>query len=147
MKAEDYKITISWNVEDVLSLDDSLTTDQCIEVLDLARDNHDANYGISWDTLSSYIDEVKPEIIIQHLVDAKLITSKEDGAFILCKNLDNLAFDDFRTLIPWRLPKIMQNQSTISDNEQYIKLLQKYQTALAATLHVPVSSLFDSNCQ
>jgi membrane protein len=91
--------------------------------------------------------EVKPEIIIQHLVDAKLITSKEDGAFILCKNLDNLAFDDFRTLIPWRLPKIIQNQSTISDNEQYIKLLQKYQTALAATLHVPVSSLFDSNCQ
>ena len=64
MKAEDYKITISWNVEDVLSLDDSLTTDQCIEVLDLARDNHDANYGISWDTLSSYIDEVKPEIIV-----------------------------------------------------------------------------------
>ena len=64
MKAEDYKITISWNVEDVLSLDDSLTTDQCIDVLDLARDNHDANYGISWDTLSSYIDEVKPEIIV-----------------------------------------------------------------------------------
>ena len=64
MKAEDYKITISWNVEDVLGLDDSLTTDQCIEVLDLARDNHDANYGISWDTLSSYIDEVKPEIIV-----------------------------------------------------------------------------------
>jgi len=64
MKNKDYKITISWNVEDVLSLDDSLTTDQCIEVLDLARDNHDANYGISWDTLSSYIDEVKPEIIV-----------------------------------------------------------------------------------
>ena len=62
MKAEDYKITISWNVEDVLSLDDSLTTDQCIEVLDLARDNHDANYGISWDTLSSYIDDVKEEV-------------------------------------------------------------------------------------
>jgi len=36
MKAKDYKITISWNVEDVLSLDDSLTTDQCIEVLDMA---------------------------------------------------------------------------------------------------------------
>ena len=62
MKAKDYKITISWNVEDVLSLDDSLTTDQCIEVLDLARDNHDANYGISWDTLSSYIDDVKEEV-------------------------------------------------------------------------------------
>ena len=62
MKAKDYKITISWNVEDVLGLDDSLTTDQCIEVLDLARDNHDANHGISWDTLSSYIDDVKEEV-------------------------------------------------------------------------------------
>ena len=62
MKAEDYKITISWNVEDVLSLDDSLTTDQCIEVLDMAEKHHDANHGISWDTLSSYIDDVKEEV-------------------------------------------------------------------------------------
>ena len=62
MKAEDYKITISWNVEDVLSLDDSLTTDQCIEVLDMAEKHHDANHGISWDTLSWYIDEVKEEV-------------------------------------------------------------------------------------
>ena len=64
MKDKDYKITISWSVEDVLSLDDTLTTDQCIEVLDMAKDNHDANYGICWDTLSSYIDDVKPEIIV-----------------------------------------------------------------------------------
>ena len=62
MKAEDYKITISWNVEDVLSLDDTLTTDQCIDVLDRAKRYHDANYGISWDTLSSYIDDVKEEV-------------------------------------------------------------------------------------
>ena len=58
---KDYSITISWNVEDVLSLDESLTTGQCIEVLDMAKKHHDANYGISWDTLSSYIDDVKEE--------------------------------------------------------------------------------------
>jgi|TARA_R110002124_G_scaffold158167_1_gene325281 hypothetical protein len=62
MKAKDYKITISWSVEDVLSLDDSLTTDQCIEVLDMAEKHHDANYGISWDTLSIYIEDVKEEV-------------------------------------------------------------------------------------
>mgnify|MGYP003658139089 FL=1 len=62
MKAKDYKITISWNVEDVLSIDDTLTIDQCIDVLDLARHNHDANYGITWDTLASYIDDVKEEL-------------------------------------------------------------------------------------
>ena len=61
MKVKDYEITISWGVEDVLSLDDTLTTDQCIEVLDMAKRYHDANYGISWDTLSSYINDVKEE--------------------------------------------------------------------------------------
>ena len=61
MKDKDYKITISWNVEDVLSLDNTLTIDQCIEVLDMARDSRDANYGISWDTLSCCIDEVKEQ--------------------------------------------------------------------------------------
>ena len=59
MKHKDYKITISCSVEDVISLDDTLTTDQCIEVLDMAKKYHDANYGISWDTLSCYIDDVK----------------------------------------------------------------------------------------
>ena len=61
MKDKDYKITISWNVEDVLSLDNTLTIDQCIEVLESVRYNHDANYGISWETLSSYIDDVKEQ--------------------------------------------------------------------------------------
>lgn len=59
MKDKDYKITISWNVEDVLSLDDTLTTDQCIEVLDMAKKYYDANYGISWGRIMSYIDDVK----------------------------------------------------------------------------------------
>ena len=68
MKDKDYKITISWNVEDVLSLDDTLTTDQCIEVLDMARDNHDANYGISWDTLECYIDQVKEEVNLKQQI-------------------------------------------------------------------------------
>ena len=61
LPSKDYKITISWNVEDVLSIDDTLTIDQCIDVLDLARHNHDANYGITWDTLASYIDDVKED--------------------------------------------------------------------------------------
>ena len=48
-------------IKNVLSIDDTLTVDQCIDVLDLARHNHDANYGITWDTLSSYIDDVKED--------------------------------------------------------------------------------------
>ena len=77
MKTKDYKITISWNVEDVLSLDKSLTIEQCIEVLDMAETNHDANYGISWDTLSNYIDEVKEELITKRHVEFKIKKTQE----------------------------------------------------------------------
>ena len=57
-----HKISVSWCVDDVLCLDDTLTTDQCIEVLDMAKRYHDANYGITYDTLECYIDQVKEEV-------------------------------------------------------------------------------------
>ena len=53
-----YKISISWNVDDVLSLDDSLSMDECISVLDSAKKYHDANHGINWDTLQCHIDDL-----------------------------------------------------------------------------------------
>ena len=53
------KIFITWGVEDVLSLDPNLTREECLEVLELAEHYHDANYGINWDTLLSYIEDVK----------------------------------------------------------------------------------------
>ena len=63
-------IVIIWEVEDVrnvieqndlpLELDD----DQCMEVLGYVESNHDANFGISWDSiyytiLDMYQDELK----------------------------------------------------------------------------------------
>ena len=57
-----HKISVSWCVDDVLFLDETLTTDQCIEVLDRAKRYHDANYGITYDTLECYIDQVKEEV-------------------------------------------------------------------------------------
>tara|TARA_B110000483_G_C17733195_1_gene365540 strand:- start:188 stop:406 length:219 start_codon:yes stop_codon:yes gene_type:complete len=56
---KDYTISILWNVTDILSIDDTLTIDQCIDVLVMAENNHDANHGINWDTLSWYVDDVK----------------------------------------------------------------------------------------
>jgi len=61
MEDKNYTIEIYWNVEDVLSLDDTLTIKECIEVLDLAQNNHDANYGINWDTLKGWIEYIKEE--------------------------------------------------------------------------------------
>ncbi len=54
-------ISITWSTEDVLSLDDTLTEAQAIEVLELAENKHDANIGINWDVLHEWISYVKDE--------------------------------------------------------------------------------------
>jgi len=87
MEDKDYTISISWNVDDVLSLDDTLTIDQCIDVLVMAENNYDANHGISWGILWRYIDDIKLEdkMIIHKIVSALFkieINPKEKTATI-----------------------------------------------------------------
>ena len=54
-------ISITWTIADVKSLDESLTDDECRQVLAIAEKNHDASIGINWDVLETYIDEVAGE--------------------------------------------------------------------------------------
>jgi hypothetical protein len=60
---DDNHISILWNVDDVKThakvMKIKLTLQQCKDVLDNVLNNHDANYGISWDTLEFYIIEYK----------------------------------------------------------------------------------------
>jgi hypothetical protein len=71
MKTKDYgsgynsnnSITIIWSIEDVKDqleilnedmpekVDLKLTDDDCMNVLQNVSDNHDANYGVSWENL------------------------------------------------------------------------------------------------
>jgi len=48
-------ISIIWSADDVLSVADELglklSKEQCLEVLELLEDNHDANYGICWESI------------------------------------------------------------------------------------------------
>lgn len=44
-------ISIRWHIDDVHEVYDGLTDEQAAEVLLLARDHHDAEVGICWDTL------------------------------------------------------------------------------------------------
>ena len=53
------EISITWHIDDVKSLDDSLTDKQCREVLQMAKNKHDAIIGINWDTLQYHIDELR----------------------------------------------------------------------------------------
>lgn len=59
MDDENYQICIPWNVKDILSLDDSLTVEQCIEALNYVEENFDANIGINWNVLQNAIDKIK----------------------------------------------------------------------------------------
>jgi len=57
-------ISIVWHIEDVKSADGEetdLTDTECCEVLARAEYGHDANYGINWEVLQCYIDQVKNE--------------------------------------------------------------------------------------
>jgi len=56
MKTE---IQITWSIEDIFSLDESLTVEQACKVLEFADREHDANIWINWDFLEYCIKEIK----------------------------------------------------------------------------------------
>lgn len=53
------EIHISWHIEDVKSIAEDLTDDECREVLQAAKRGHDATIGINWDVLEFHADEVR----------------------------------------------------------------------------------------
>ncbi len=53
------EISIKWCVEDVKSIAEDLTDEECRKVLQLAKHNHDACIGINWEVLKVWADEVR----------------------------------------------------------------------------------------
>ncbi len=51
--AQSSQIAIVWSIEDVKAVRPDLTDDQAWEVLQHVERRHDANLGVSWDTLDS----------------------------------------------------------------------------------------------
>jgi hypothetical protein len=47
-----------WHVDDVLSINSTLSRERARLVLTMAMNNHDANIGINWEVLKEYIDRV-----------------------------------------------------------------------------------------
>ena len=52
-------IAIKWAIEDVKEVAPDLTDNECREVLQLAKDKHDANIGINWDVLEMWANEIR----------------------------------------------------------------------------------------
>tara|TARA_R110002012_G_scaffold62914_1_gene165498 strand:- start:29142 stop:29570 length:429 start_codon:yes stop_codon:yes gene_type:complete len=51
--------TVVWMLDDVLSVDNTLSDEQASWVLERMEHKHDACLGISWDTIEFWISEVK----------------------------------------------------------------------------------------
>ena len=55
------EISINWCIEDVKSIAEDLTDEECRKVLQLAKKNHDATIGINWEVLEMWADHVRSE--------------------------------------------------------------------------------------
>jgi hypothetical protein len=49
-------IAVTWCIEDIQGIRPELSADQCWEVLEQAKDHHDAEIGINWSVLSCHAD-------------------------------------------------------------------------------------------
>ena len=47
-----------WGIADVKSLDRRMNKKDCVKVLELVAENHDAEVGINWDVIQIHIDTV-----------------------------------------------------------------------------------------
>ena len=53
------EISIKWCLEDVKSVAEDLTNDECRQVLQLLVSEHDAEVGVNWDTIRYWAGQVK----------------------------------------------------------------------------------------
>jgi hypothetical protein len=57
-------IFIEWCIDDVKDIREDLDDDQAMEVLEFVKDKHDANLGITWETLQYAADHLYPEEVL-----------------------------------------------------------------------------------
>ena len=55
------EITISWHISDVQEVRPDLSDDEARQVLQRAKDQHDANIGVNWYVLQIVADILFPE--------------------------------------------------------------------------------------
>ena len=56
------EIAITWHVDDVKHIRPDLTDDQAMDVLYEVKDHHDAEWGVTWTTLSTVAEILFPKI-------------------------------------------------------------------------------------
>ncbi len=54
-------ITITWHIEDVQSIRENLSDEQASHVLQVIKENHNAELGINWDVIECLCDDLYPQ--------------------------------------------------------------------------------------
>jgi hypothetical protein len=57
-------IFIEWCIDDVKDVREDLDDEQAMEVLEFVKDKHDANLGVTWETLQYAADHLFPEEVL-----------------------------------------------------------------------------------
>lgn len=53
------EINITWHIDDIRGVDDSLTDDQARDILHELKNSHDATVGICWDVIGAAVENYK----------------------------------------------------------------------------------------
>ena len=54
---KDYTVTDTWSVEDILTIDPTLTVADCVEILQQGERNYNAELGYNWDYWETFVDD------------------------------------------------------------------------------------------
>lgn len=57
---QETQVAIPWSIEDIKNDRPDLTDEECLDVLHVAIDEHDANNGINWDILQYHTNRLYP---------------------------------------------------------------------------------------
>lgn len=96
----------------------------------------DALINASTQAYAIDIDEM-----IAELSRLALIKETIDGRFVLCRNLSQLTLYDLTQMLPYRLPRTLENDEVVI-TKTYHDLVQKTDTALDSILKISIDKLF-----
>lgn len=57
---QETQVAIPWSIEDIKKDRPDLTDEECLNVLFVIKEKHDANIGINWEVLEYYADTIYP---------------------------------------------------------------------------------------
>ena len=57
---QETQIAIPWSIEDIKNDRPDLTDEECLDVLHVIKEKHDANIGVNWEVLEYYTNTLYP---------------------------------------------------------------------------------------